>query len=196
MVHLVERLPLHDRDIIFWAVCFFWLKFYRRSSHQPDFAPTLPEPNPDDPPFLQILKAALHLKRQQDADIEGDAATGVADLIVNHPLRSKLVRDLTDAEIREVCISLDEIFENQEFCAFCESWSFYDEPSPQEFALHAATSMLWLCGGQARLPWFQDISLYKVRRRVVEHVLAHRASEIGDLRGLLLAGGASQLVGE
>jgi len=184
----VERLPPRDRDVIFLAVCFFWLKYYRRSSQQPGFEPTLPEPYPSDPPFLQILKAAFDLKRQQDADSEGDAVGGAAGLITNHPLRPKLVGVLTDTEVRGVCSSLDAIFENQEFCAWCESWSYYDDTDPQEFALSVATEMLWLCGGQARLPWFQGIFLYKVRRQVVESVVAHRASEIGGLRGLLTAG--------
>lgn len=90
---------------------------------------------------------------------------------------------MTDADIRSICWELDEIFENQEFCAQCESWSYYDT-EPEDFAIGTATTMLWLSGGRIGIGWFGKIFNGRDRGVIVEAILREKLSK-GSARMLL-----------
>jgi len=74
---------------------------------------------------------------------------------------------LQEEEIARLLRSLQAMFKNQEFCAQCEAWSYYDIEDPKGFAVGVTSEMLTLRefeGGifgrgdpSTRIQWFEKI---------------------------------------
>lgn len=151
----------------------------RRRINTEGFKPVIPDVDFNDP--ISILRAGFGLHRQANSDIEGNVVAAVSDILVKHPARAKLFPHLSDQQIKYTCFELDKIFENQEFCAQCESWSHY-EKGPEEFAIDATDEMLWILGGHFGLAWFRRINSWKDRQAIIKAVLREKLSErIGRL---------------
>ena len=180
---IMERISLRDKEVILLAPIFFWAKYMRRNINTEGFEPVIPEINFNDPG--SILRAGFDLYRQVNSDVGGDIVGAVSDALSEHPMRAKLFPNLGDQEIRYICSELDEIFENQEFCAQCESWSHYED-GPEDFAINVADTMLYLQGGYIGLSWFTNIDKWKDRQPIIKAVLREKLS--GGTRGLLLPG--------
>jgi hypothetical protein len=145
---IMERISPRDKEVILLAPVFFWAKYMRRKINTEGFKPVVPEVDFNDP--LSILRVGFDLYRQVNSDVDGDVVGAVSDILAKHPMRAKLFPNLSDQQIRHVCSELDEIFENQELCAQCESSSHYED-GPEEFAISVAEEMLYLQGGHIGL---------------------------------------------
>jgi len=157
----------------------------RRRVNSEGFEPVVPKVDFNDP--ISIIRAGFDLHRQANSDIEGDAVGAVSNVLSKHPMRAELFPHLDDREIRSICSELDKIFENQEFCAQCESWSYYDgDAGPEDFAINATSDMLWLEGEDLGLGWFSKINGWEVRQPIIEAVLREKIP--GRINGLLLPG--------
>jgi len=171
---ILEKIPPHDKEVILLAPIYFFGKYVRRNVNSKDFKPVIPKFDPKDP--FSIIRIAFSINRQANSDIEGDAPSAISEIITKHPMRNQLFPNLKDTEISNICWELDNIFENQEYCAQCESWSLYDTKNPEEFAINASEAMLWLCGGNVGIPWFARISLWKDREIIIKKVLKEKLS--------------------
>ena len=170
---ILETIPPRDKEVIVLGAVFFWGKYMRRQVLAEDFEPDIPPVDFDD--FLSVLRAGFSLHRQENVDIDGDVVGSVSDILSKHPRRQELFGNLTDSDIRNICWELDEIFENQEFCAQCESWSYYDA-EPEDFTVGVASTMLWLRGNRIGMSWFSDIYSGRDRGVIVEVTLREKLS--------------------
>lgn len=177
---IVEKIPPRDKEVILLAPIFFWAKYMRRKINTKDFELVIPEVDFSDP--HSILGTWFYLHKQANSDVDGDAVGAVSDVLSKHLMRAELFPHLNDREIRNICSELDEIFENQEFCAQCESWSYY-YAGPEDFAIGVAETMLWLRGGHMGLSWFTNIHKWRDRQAIIEAVLREKLS--GRISGLL-----------
>ena len=180
LLNILERMSPHDKEVILLAPIFFWAKYMRRKINTEGFQPVVLDVDFNDP--VSILRAGFDLHRQANSDINGDSVNAVSNTLTNHPLRAELFPCLEDWEIRAVCYGLDKIFENQEFCAECESWSYYDS-EPEEFAINVANEMLQLDG---RLTWFSKIDDWEFRQLIIKAILKEKLSR--RVHGLPLPG--------
>ena len=181
---LMDKIPPRDKEIILLAPIFFWAKYMRRRINTEGFEPVVPEVDFNDP--ISILRAGFDLQRQVNSDVDGDVVSAVSDILAKHPMRTELFPYLNDQQIREICSELDEIFENQEFCAQCESWTHYDQ-GPEDFAIGVAEEMLWLKGREIGLSWFSDILGWRNRLPIIKAVLREKLAN--KAHGLLPIGG-------
>jgi len=181
---IMERISPRDKEVILLATIFFWGKYMRRRINSEGFEPVVPEVDFNDP--ISILRVGFDLRRQANSDIEDNVVSAVSDIISKHPMRGEIFPHLDNAQIRSICGELDEIFENQESCAQCESWSHYEE-GPEEFAINVADDMLWLQGRHLGLAWFSSINDWKYRRPIIKAVL--REKLFSRISGLLPSGG-------
>jgi len=179
----LETISPRDKEVIVLGAVFFWGKYMRRQVLAEDFEPDIPPVYFDD--FLSVLRAGFSLHRQENVDIDGDVVGSVSDILSKHPRRQELFGNLTDSDIRNICWELDEIFENQEFCAQCESWSYYDA-EPEDFAVGVASTMLWLRGSRIGMSWFNDIYSGRDRGVIVEAILREKLSRA--FAGMLSSG--------
>lgn len=186
-ISIVERIPPRDKEVILLAPILFWAKYTRRKINTEGFEPVVPEVDFND--LGSIFRAGFDLRRQENSDIEGDVVAAVSDILSKHPMRAELFPHLDDKQIRSVCNELDEIFENQEFCAQCESWSHYDA-GPEDFAIDTANTMLYLQGEHIGLSWFTNIRKWRDRQQIIEAVLKEKL--IGKVSGLLSSGNDEQ----
>ena len=184
----LEKIPPRDKEVILLGPIYFYGKYMRRNVNVEGFEPDVPEWSDDDP--LSILRAGFSMRRQLYSDIEGNAVGKISDALSNHPMRGKLFPHLNNGDIRKICWELDEIFENKEFCAQCESWSHYDAESPEEFAIDTATTMLWLSGGHLGIEWFNRTYTHKDRAAIVEAIMREKIP--GEIAGLLSVGKAPE----
>jgi len=180
---LMDKIPPRDKEVILLAPIFFWGKYERRKINTEGFEPVVPEVDFSDP--ISIIRAGFDLHRQANSDIDGDVVGTVSDILSRHPMRGELFPHLSDEQIRSICSELDDIFENQEFCAQCESWSYYDE-GPEDFAINVADTMLYLQGRHIGLSWFTHINKWRNRQPIIKAVLKEKL--IGKSRGLLPIG--------
>lgn len=164
----IDKIPPYDKEVIVLGTVFFWGKYLRRQKLTDDFQPDVPEVDFNDP--ISILSAGFSIHRQENADIDGDVVSSVADILSKHPKRSELFGHLTDINIKNICIKLEEIFENQEYCAQCEAWSYYDVDA-EDFAIDTTSQMLWIHARVLGIKWFGDIWSGKDRDAIVESVL-------------------------
>ncbi len=181
---IMERISHRDKEVIFLAPIFFWAKYLRRRINCEGFKPVVPEVDYGD--IGSIFRAGFDLHRQANSDIEGDIVGAVLNILSKHPMRSSLFPCLSDAQIRSICGELDSMFDNQEYCALCEAWSYYDDTCPEDFAIEAAVEMLWLCGRDIGMEWFGKIYSSKIRGAIVEAVLREKLH--GKIGGLLSSG--------
>lgn len=177
----LESIPPRDKEVILLAPIYFYGKYMRRNINVEGFEPVVPPWSDDDP--LSIIRAGFSIHDQVNADFTGNAVKAISAALSNHSMREKLFPHLDNSEIKNICRELDEIFENQEFCAQCESWSYYDAKTPEEFAIDAATTMLWLCGRNLRISWFSKIYKGIDRGAIVEAILREKAAK--KFNGLL-----------
>src|SRR5690606_4291867 len=92
--------------------------------------------------ILQLAAFGMYLDRELNSDIDGKAKDTIPAILIEHPLRKHLFGDLSELQIHYYCSQLDQTFERQEYCAQCESWSYFDEEEgAAEFALGNAA---WL----------------------------------------------------
>lgn len=168
--NFTEIIPRRDSQTILLSAGYFWLKYLRRQINLEDFQLDVPEVDLNDP--IEILRVGFDLHRQANRDIENDASGKISELLIKHPKRRELFDQLSDEEIKDICYSLNEMFENQEFCAQCECWSYYEDP-PEEFAIRAASDMLLCCDhvGEIKTRWFGKIEGWKERDAVIKGVL-------------------------
>jgi len=178
---IMEKISPRDKEVILLAPIFFWEKYMRRRINSEDFEPVVLEVDFNDP--ISILRAGFDLHRQANSDIDEDIVGAVSDALSKHPMRAELFPHLDDRQIRSICSELDGIFENQEFCAQCEAWSYYDDASPEDFAIGVADSMLHLQGGHMGLSWFTNIHEWRDREPIIKAVLREKLS--GRISGLL-----------
>ncbi len=179
----LEMISPRDKQVVVLGVVFFYGKYIRRQVLTEDFEPDIPPVDFDD--FLSVLRAGFSLHRQENADVDGDVIGSVSDILFKHPRRQELFGNLTDSDIRSICWKLNEIFENQEFCAQCESWSYYDA-EPEDFAIGVAGIMLWLRGSRIGMSWFSDICRGRDREVIVESILSEKLSR--GFAGMLSSG--------
>lgn len=170
---IVEEISPRDKEVILLTAVFFWGKYMRREINSKDFKPVLPEVDFSDP--ASILGTGFELHRQENNDIDGDAVKAISALLLNHPRRGELFPRLNDQEIRQICGEIDDMFENQEMCAFCEAWSYY-ELGPEDFAIESASLTLWLTGGDLGINWFSKIYGRKIRDEIVKVILREKLS--------------------
>jgi hypothetical protein len=168
---IVEKISPRDKEVILLAPVFFWAKYTRRKINLEGFEPDVQEVDFNDP--ISILRAGFDLQRQANSDIDGDIVGAVSDTISRHPKRNEFFPHLTDEQIQNICNELNNIFENQEYCAQCEAWSYYDQ-DPKDFAINIADSMLLLKGRQVGLLWFSDIFEWKNRQQIMKTVLREK----------------------
>jgi hypothetical protein len=133
----------HDQteDFLALAGVFFYLKFMRRRSLSPDYVqpPVFIEADLNG---LQLGRLGIDLDMELNLDVEGKAGDTIPPLLINFPYRFELLGYLSDAQILFVCGELDSLFEQQEFCAQCESWSHYEDTTAYDFAVYNAAWML------------------------------------------------------
>jgi len=173
---ILDRIPPRDKDIITLGAVFFYGKYVRRQGLSEGFKLEIPPVDFDD--CRSVLTAAHSLHRQEHADIDGDAVRSVSDILSNHPRRQDLFGHLTDRDIRTICYELDEKFENDEFCAWCEMRSNYDDVEPEEFAINSAGTMLWLGGKRSNISWFRDMQLWRDREAIIKVILKEKLSRM------------------
>jgi len=121
---ILEKISPRDKEVILLAAIFFWEKYMRRRISSKDFVLKVPEVDLNDP--ISVLRAGFELNDQANSDIDGNAAIAISALILENPKRDELIPHLPDTEVKYICSDLDEMFENQEFCAQCKSWTYYD----------------------------------------------------------------------
>lgn len=168
-VNIIEKISTRDKEIILLAPVFFWGKYVRRKINFENFEPVTQKIDFDDP--LSILRAAFDLQRQSNSDIEGDVVDSVSDILSKHSGRNIFFPHLGDNQIYSICGQLNSMFENQEYCAQCEAWSYYDEESPEDFAIKTAETMLYLTAQQIGLSWYANIDKKKSRQSIMKSVL-------------------------
>lgn len=160
---------LREQQVIFFAVIFFWMKFNHRQCLEPNYQPPdLPE-GTESASSLELLQFIFQAQRDANADSDGDAVKVTMRVLASHPQRWKLFSELQDELLERIAHALEKMFENQEFCAQCESWSYYDALTAEDFAISAATDMLWLTN---IIPWLGELETADERFAAVEHVLA------------------------
>lgn len=177
----LESIPPRDKEVILLAPIYFYSKYMRRNINIEGFEPVVPPWSDDDP--LSIFRAGFSIHDQVNADVDGNAPGIISDALSNHPMRGKLFPHLEDSKIKDICRELDDMFENQEFCAECESWSYYEAKTPEEFAIEAAAMMLWLCGGNIGIGWFEKTYKYVDREAIIKAILREKTAR--KLNGLL-----------
>lgn len=159
-----------QKQVVVLAATYFWIKFQRQNQLQENFETPTPEFDGSTPEVVQILREALKIEKAKHGDIGGSSVKAYSEIISEHPLRQKLFGELSDNEIKSICHSLEDMFDNQEFCAFCESWSMWDAESATEFTLNTTPDMLWLAHLN-NMSWFRKIYSFAARRAIVEIVL-------------------------
>lgn len=171
---IVERIPPRDKEVILLATVFFWAKYMRRKINTEGYKPVIPKVDFNDP--MSISRVGFDLHRQANSDIDGDIIGAVSNLISRHPMRSEIFPHLSNEQIVDICSELDNIFENQEFCAQCESWSYYDQ-GPEDFIINVTDTMLYLKGGPIGLSWFACIHEWKHRQPIIKAVVKEKLAK-------------------
>ena len=185
----LENIPQRDQEVIALAVVFFWLKYMRRKAMRQDFQPTPPRPLDPRNPF-DVVGLVWEIKLDGNGDISGQGASGIAQLLKDHCLRSKLFGTLSDDMISGACAELEDLFVNQEWCAHCENWSYFDDPDPENFAFQQATLFLdlieeWPSRHYSYLRWFCAIREYGVKLVIVQAILKNIMGQHGSKRSFL-----------
>jgi len=189
---MIEELPIKDRETIVLSVFYFWLKFTRRNGLNPDFKMDISEKNAKEIQDSAIppIALALNMERQLNADVSGSAQKAISEIILANPVRTALLSNLEDNDIHGIISEIDDMFENQEFCAMCESWSYYEETNPENFAISTTAAILWLTDWPAHINWFRQTSAYKDREKVVRLILSYTLEKskknLGQFKALLI----------
>lgn len=174
---LLRLICPHDREIIFLSYVLFWVKYIRRNEAQEGFETERPEVDFSDPG--SIVMAALDLHRQEIGDPGGDVVKLIIDRISQTSARNKLFPSLNDGEIPNTLYLLDNEFEERETGEFLRGNSAYlGVAGPEEFALHTALTMLWLCGRDLEIGWMTGINKWKEREYLIKEVVK---AKMGDL---------------
>jgi len=180
---ILERILPRDKEIILLSAVFFWVKYKRRKINTDGFEPDILDVDFNDP--ISILRAGFDLHRQLNSDVEGDIVGAVTDILSKYPMRIAYFPHLNKNRISSICSILNDIFENQEFCAQCESWSYYDS-GLEDFTINATDTMLYLRGNYIGLSWFSNIHEWRNRQLIIKAILKERL--INNANGLLLFG--------
>ena len=167
----IEFLDERDKDEVVLAVAYFWLKYQRRNINQEGFEPDVSSVKEDDP--LYLLRIGFLESQQLNKDFEGNPVEKIGQILVDHPDRQNLFPNLGDRDIYHLLTDLEGMFENQEFCANSESWSYYLEEQ-NKFATFAAADMLWLAGSRKLRNFFQDLLMKVSREEIVETITRER----------------------
>lgn len=190
-VNIIEKISTHDKEIILLAPVFFWAKYLRRNINFENFEPATQKIDFDDP--LSILKAVFDLQRQSNSDIEGNVVNSVSDILSKHSRRNIFFSHLDDNQIYSICSQLNSMFENQEYCAQCEAWSYYDEESPEDFAIKTAETMLYLTAKKIGLSWYANIDEKKSRQSIMKSVLKENLAKTNHQKPALAAGFSTKI---
>lgn len=184
---LLKLISPHDQEIIFLAFVLFWVKYIRRNGAQEDFELKRSEVDFSDPG--SVLRAALDLHLQETGDPSGDVVKLIIDRISQTSARDKLFPSLNEDEIRETLYLLDNGFEDQETYNYLRRNSAYLNVSgPEEFPLHAAGTMLWLCGRDLEIGWMGGIDRWKDREYLIKEVVKAKWANLSPKTPPELAG--------
>lgn len=167
---LVSVLPEKQKQLFTLAATFFWVKYNRQKQLQADFSS--PEvKTPDSILDIKILfQEALKINEAHHGDRDGDSVAAYLRMLEEAGLDTVLFSQLSIEEMRTICYELDDMFENQAFCAFAEGWSMWEAISDTEFMLDTTPAILWLVSIND-LKWFQRIGPFVDRRAIIEVVL-------------------------
>ena len=164
-------IPPRDRQVVLLSGAYFWLKYRRRNRLQPAFQPSVPASDGSPLPEIEVISFFFSLKRQLDQDVSGQALDGIVPLLHQPRIRRRFWPNLSPVEIASICHRLEEMFENQEFCATCEGWSYYDDVTAEQFAIQTALDMLWLIEDPPLLPYLQTAETEEDGQRLFSRVL-------------------------
>lgn len=135
-----------EREIVLISVLFFKVKRDRlKIANDAVEVVEIPQ-DPAAPEGLKALRWVFAQMREEKSDIEGDVVGFFTRTILEHPQMATYFYLLNPRMISNICYNLDEMFENQEWCAQCEGWSYYQQ-DPEEFHISAAADMIFLCNG-------------------------------------------------
>ena len=178
LLNILEKISPLQKEILLLAPVFFWGKYMRRKINSEDFKPRVGKIDFNDP--ISVLKAKLDFYAQANSDIEGDVVGTISNFLIKHPKRNTLFPHLSNDRIESICFDLEDYFENQELCAEAEGWSYYDEVTPEEFAIHTADAILYFFG----IPLYKEISSPEDREIILEAVLKEKS--LDNINNLLL----------
>lgn len=135
-----------EREIVLISVLFFKVKRDRlKIANDAVEMVEIPQ-DPAAPEGLEALRWVFAQMREEKSDIEGDVVGFFTRTILEHPQMATHFYLLNPKMISNICSNLDEMFENQEWCAQCEGESYYGQ-DPEEFHINTAADMIFLCGG-------------------------------------------------
>lgn len=134
-----------------------------------------------------ISHAGFELRKQENSDIEGDAAGGISQFLINHQKRDEFFPDLDDEEIIRMCRVFDEEFENAEMVMRNRGNSYYEDVGLEKFVIDNADNTLYFLGRRLGIGWYSKIHRWKDRQPIIRTVLVEKLS-VG-IGGLLSAGG-------
>ncbi|MFA6042639.1 MAG: hypothetical protein WCV85_06190 [Patescibacteria group bacterium] len=161
---------LREQQIIFFSIVFFWLKFTRQNCLQPGYKPPVPPEDLYTTPVQERFRFLIFdLPQGIHGDRDGNIVEAVLQAVEQHPKRWQFFSELTDSQLQDVASTLNSIFENQELCARSESWTYYDQDTPEEFAITGAVDILWLT---KLIPWYSESNTFAEREAIVLTVLS------------------------
>lgn len=143
-----EKMVALESQLVLLSALFFRAKYERMKITAGEYKEV--PPDPAQPDFLKPLSWYFNNVREATGDIEGDIVGFVAGSIKNNPNRG-VFSYLPNEQIEEYCSALEEMFENQEFCARCESWTYFDI-EPEDFPVVATADMLDLIAHSSITP--------------------------------------------
>ena len=93
---------------------------------------------------------------------------------------------LSTMEARALLRSLENLFQNQEYCSMCEGLSYFDAETPDEFAWNTAQDMIALlsianalgAGSPVVMNWFEEIRRGQERYDIVRSAVAEMLAKI------------------
>lgn len=177
----LEGITEIEREVVLLAVLFFGAKRKRLKIAQGEHRVIEPELKPEEPSWLTILRWSFAQAREEFSDIEGDIVGFVTSKILESPVRKNFFPYLGDKKIERICAELNKMFENQEFCAQCESWSYY-QIEPEEFQFFVAADMIYLCANNLGIPELYKWKGYingKKRTNLVKKIIKNYSPKPG-----------------
>jgi len=176
---ILRNISPRDKEVLFLAPVFFLGKYLRRKINTEDFEPVVGEVDLNDP--ISVIRTGFDLHKQANSDIEEDVVGAISEALSKHPVRDKLFPHLDETQTKSVLRELDDMFENQEFCAQCEAWSHYDS-EPEEFAISTADKILHLSSNALGVSWYGEIHGWKNRLPILKAIVKEKLpSKFGGL---------------
>lgn len=149
--------PGMEREIVLLGLFFFQSKYDRRKIANNLYK----EIPPDFSHPLAPAKWFFQNAREANSEIEGGIEEFVSETIINNPRRLEFFPLLSDSQIKGYVSAFNKIFENQEYCARCECWSYYDTP-PEEFAKETCADMIRLLSFVTEYSYGRDRLLFQL----------------------------------